>query len=36
MVVMAREDDNGNEITNNAIIGIVVIVKDYDGNIVEC
>ena len=36
MVAMAREDDNGHEIANNAIIGIVVIVIDYDGNIVEC
>ena len=36
MVAMAREDDNGHKITNNAIIGIVVIVIDYDGNIVEC
>ena len=34
MVAMAREDDNGHEITKNAIIGIVVIVIDYDRTIV--
>ena len=33
-VAMAREDDNGHEITKNAIIGIVVIVLDYDRTIV--
>ena len=36
MVAMAREDDNGHEITKNAIIGIVFIVMDYDRTIVEC
>ena len=32
MVAMAREDDNGHKITNNAIIGIVFMFIDYDGN----